>query len=195
MACTDIQVHYPKIRGNLVERKFAQHRILNKNPAFHAVLVILSILCMNFTETHLQECAWRAAINSFWRFQLLVCNYKVDICASSVKLSYSCTENMKSIITTHNKKLPSKNFNTVPPCNCKIKNKCLLKGKYSTRNVLNKCVASISMKPDKVIWEQLKEIFSNVNSTYLMTQQSPNMFGISKNNTAKPHFWNGTLEG
>ena len=194
MACTDIQALYPKIRGNLVQRKFAEHRILNKNPAFHAVLVILSILCMNFTETHLQECAWRAAINSFWRFQLLVCNYKVDICVNSVKLSYSCTENMKSVITTH-KKLSSKNINTVPPCSYKIKNKCLLKGKYSTRNVLDKCVASISMKPDKVIWEQLKEIFSNVNSTYLMTQQSPNMFGISKNNATKPHFWNGTLEG
>ena len=63
-----------------------------------------------------------------------------------VKVSYSCTENMKSVITAHNMKVLSENINKVPPCNCRVKNKCPLNGKCRTRNILYKCVASTSMK-------------------------------------------------
>ena len=57
---------------------------------------------------------------------------------------------MQSVITAQNKKLLSKNINTVPPCNCRLKNKCPVNGKCRTRNILYKYVASTSMKLDKV---------------------------------------------
>ena len=45
-----------------------------------------------------------------------------------------CTENTKSVITGHNKKLLSKSINTEPQCNCRLKNKCPLNGKCITKN-------------------------------------------------------------
>ena len=58
--------------------------------------------------------------------------------AVDVKVSYSCTENMKSVITVHDKKLLSENINTVPQRNCRNNNKCVwqIKEKYSKTPVL-----------------------------------------------------------
>ena len=84
---------------------------------------------------------------------------------SSVKVIYSCTGNIKLVITTHNKKLLPLNINTVPPCNSRINNKCPLNGKCRTRSILYKCVASTSIKLDKVYLGLLKEILNNVSFT------------------------------
>ena len=65
-------------------------------------------------------------------------------------MSRSYTQNIKSVITAHNKKLLSENKNTVLPCNCRVKNKCPVNGECRTRNILYKYVASTSMKPNKV---------------------------------------------
>ena len=47
----------------------------------------------------------------------------------NMKISYSCMENIKSIIKKHNKKiLESNRKEEIPPCNCRNKNNCPLKG-------------------------------------------------------------------
>ena len=57
---------------------------------------------------------------------------------------------MKSAIAARNKKLLCNNINAAAPCNCRVKNECPLNGKCRIRNILHKCVASASMKRDKV---------------------------------------------
>ena len=73
--------------------------------------------------------------------------------SNSVKVSHFCTNNMKSVMTAHNKKISSQKINTVPPCNCRIKNKCPMNIKCKTRNIFYKCVASTCTEPDKVYLE------------------------------------------
>ena len=55
----------------------------------------------------------------------------------TVKLSYSCTENMKTIIQGHNKKLISgKNKTPDPKCNCQNKQQCPVPGNCCQDNVV-----------------------------------------------------------
>ena len=37
---------------------------------------------------------------------------------NNVKVSYCCTENIKSILNSHNKKVTTQNTVITPPCNC-----------------------------------------------------------------------------
>ena len=45
---------------------------------------------------------------------------------NTVKISYSCTENIYSIISSHNKKLTKNNAPNTKPCNCRNKSTCSL---------------------------------------------------------------------
>ena len=48
---------------------------------------------------------------------------------NTIKVSYSCTENMSMIIKKHNKKIiNNKATPTTPPCNCRKKTECPLNG-------------------------------------------------------------------
>ena len=61
---------------------------------------------------------------------------------NNIKVSYSCMPNMAAIISRHNKKLLSNRDEsacTTPPCNCRNKTSCPLKG--------NCRESSISTKP------------------------------------------------
>ena len=116
---------------------------------------------------------------------------------NSVKLSYSWIENMKSVITAHNKKLLFENIITVPPCNCRGKNKCPHNVQFRTRNILYKCVTSTSMKPGKAYlgttegdfklhFYNHKKLFNN--STYRNdTTLSKYVWDIEEN-TTNPQF-------
>ena len=66
--------------------------------------------------------------------------YRSFINRNSVKLSYSCMENMRSIITKHNVSLLNKS-NTPPPstsqsCNCRTSTECPLEGKCLTKSIV-----------------------------------------------------------
>ena len=66
--------------------------------------------------------------------------YRSFINRNSVKLSYSCMENMRSIITKHNVSLLKKS-NTPPPstsqsCNCRTSTECPLEGKCLTKSIV-----------------------------------------------------------
>ena len=69
---------------------------------------------------------------------------------NTLKLSYSCTKNIGSIIKNHNKKIISSKTSENLECNCREKQSCPLNGKCREKNVIYKCVASVQNKPDKV---------------------------------------------
>ena len=58
---------------------------------------------------------------------------------NNVKVSYSCTENVRSIINSHNKKTLSKPENNDELCNCRDKNTCPLDNKCKIKSVIYKC--------------------------------------------------------
>ena len=48
---------------------------------------------------------------------------------NTVNVSYCCTQNIKSIIKSHNKKLINTSLKNTLPCNCRKKHNCPLDGK------------------------------------------------------------------
>ena len=57
---------------------------------------------------------------------------------NNIKVSYSCTDNLQTIIKKHNRKIlgTSKTPNTENNCNCKKKNDCPLKNNCLTQSVV-----------------------------------------------------------
>ena len=60
---------------------------------------------------------------------------------NTVKVSYSCTENIPQIIKGHNKKVTQIKRNHQLECNYRIKTKCPLNGDCRKENVIYKCTA------------------------------------------------------
>ena len=55
---------------------------------------------------------------------------------NNVKVSYSCTENMSSFISSHNKKLLNSRTGNIKPCNCRKKDECPLNGQCLAQNIV-----------------------------------------------------------
>ena len=62
---------------------------------------------------------------------------------NTVKVKYCCTQNVASIIKSHNKKLINTSIKNTLPCNCRKKHECPLDGKCRAENIVYKCVASV----------------------------------------------------
>ena len=62
----------------------------------------------------------------------------------NVKVIYSSTENMPSFISYHNKKLLNSRTWKIKPCNCTVSIMNVL-----AQYIVCKCIASISMNPEK----------------------------------------------
>ena len=60
---------------------------------------------------------------------------------NTIKISYSCTPNMKSIITAHNKGLCEPERNAPPPCNCR-RQVCPLEGKCRSNAIIYKATVT-----------------------------------------------------
>ena len=69
---------------------------------------------------------------------------------NTVKVSYCCTENLSSIIKTHNKKVTNEKITPRDQCNCKNRNDCPLDGNCQTSDIIYKCIASTTVNPDKI---------------------------------------------
>ena len=67
-----------------------------------------------------------------------------------VKVSCCCTENISSIICSHNNKLIKNNAPNRKPCNCRTKSTCPLKDQCQSRDKIYKCTVSTSVNPYKV---------------------------------------------
>ena len=68
---------------------------------------------------------------------------------NNVKVSYSCTENMSSFISSHDKKLLKSRTGNIKSWNCKNKDECPLNGQCLAQDIVYKCIASTSINPDK----------------------------------------------
>lgn len=68
---------------------------------------------------------------------------------NTIKVSYSCTENMSGFIRSHNNKIINGSKNNIKPCNCRIKSECPLDGKCQIQNVVYKCTVETKVKPTK----------------------------------------------
>ena len=70
---------------------------------------------------------------------------------NTIKLSYSCSKNMRRIVKSHNKTVTNPKTNGNLECNCRDKNNCpnVDGGNCRTTNVVYKCVVSVPNKPDK----------------------------------------------
>ena len=66
---------------------------------------------------------------------------------NTLKISYSCLPNIKSIIAAHNKKLigkdPTGGGASAPKCNCKRKAECPLEGKCLTKNIVYMAIVTV----------------------------------------------------
>ena len=63
---------------------------------------------------------------------------------NTVKVSYSCMENIANIIKRHNRKIIGNNFkNTEEGCNCRDKNKCPLENKCLLTSLVCKACVSV----------------------------------------------------
>ena len=69
---------------------------------------------------------------------------------NTVKASYSCTQNMSSMIRSHNKKVINKDDKESKSCNCRIKSECPLNGQCQVTDIMYKCTALSPDKPKKV---------------------------------------------
>ena len=55
---------------------------------------------------------------------------------NKIKVSYSCMQNIKSVINNHNMKVLNNTAETEESCNCRNKNNCPLDGKCLTPNII-----------------------------------------------------------
>ena len=78
---------------------------------------------------------------------------------NTVKMSYCCTQNVVSIIKSHNKKLIITSIKNTLLCYCRKKHECRLDGKCGAENIVYKCVASVDGYPNKVYLSTAKSDF------------------------------------
>ena len=67
-----------------------------------------------------------------------------------MKVSYSSTENISSITSSHNKKLIKTNAPNTKSCNCRNKSTCPLNGQCQSQDIIYKCTVSTRVNPDEV---------------------------------------------
>ena len=65
-------------------------------------------------------------------------------------MSYCCTQNVASIVKSHNKKLSNRSIKITLPCNSWTKHECPVAGKCRAQNIVYKRVASVHGYPNKV---------------------------------------------
>ena len=60
----------------------------------------------------------------------------------TIKVSYSCRNNVSQIIKQHNRNVSNKKEKETNPCNCRNKNDCPLNGNCKVQSVIYKCTVS-----------------------------------------------------
>ena len=79
---------------------------------------------------------------------------------NTVKVGYSCTQNMSQIIKGHNKKIVQKVTQETLECNCIVKTDCTLNGDSRKESVIYKCTGT-TCNSKKYILDWLKESSKN----------------------------------
>jgi len=118
------KLEYKETEKNKAQKKNRQRQILWYNPPFSCNVStnigrkFLCIIEKSFPPNH--------KLNKIFN-------------KNTIKISYCCTPNIKSIISSHNHSLLAKETqsnNQEPECNCRTKHNCPLNGKCLTRNII-----------------------------------------------------------
>ena len=69
---------------------------------------------------------------------------------NTIKVSYSCTQNISSMIKSQNKNVINKDVKELKSCNCRVKCECPLNGQCQVTDIIYKCTVLSPDKPNKV---------------------------------------------
>ena len=127
-----------KLNANIQKKKNRQRNIIWYNPPFSKnVKTNIAKKFLNLTKKHFPK------------------NHKFNkiFNKNNIKVSYSCMDSMKKILSSHNKKIltektTNKPDNTIKTCNCRNKPSCPLNGSCLTENVIYKAEVTTSNTPD-----------------------------------------------
>ena len=104
---------------------------------------------------------------------------------NTIKVSYSCMNNVSQIIKQHNRNVSNKKEKQTNPCNCRNKNECPLNGNCKVQNVIYKCTVSATQKFKQRVYLGIAK--GNWNQRFYNPRQS---FKDKKhkNDTALPNY-------
>ena len=105
---------------------------------------------------------------------------------NSVKVSYSCTENVEKIVKSHNKRLSPTTKATNLPCNCRVKKDCPLNGDCRKSSVVYKCEVTVPNLPKKVYIGLTERQFKD---RYNSHKQSMNNEKYANSTTLSTYVW------
>ena len=105
---------------------------------------------------------------------------------NTVKVSYSCTQNMSSMIKSHNKKVINKDVKELKSCNCRVKSKCPLNGQCQITDIIYKCTVLSPGKPNKVY---LKTTESDFKKQFYNHRKSFDNEASANDTTLSKYIW------
>ena len=124
---------------------------------------------------------------------------------STVKLSYSCMKNIKTIIDTHNKKLlaiPNQPVDNAPPtriCNCRVRSACPLDGECLTTSIVYQATVTTTNKTETYIGSTATDFKARLynhsasfkhSSKRTSTELSKYIWSLKHSNTSYNIKWN-----
>ena len=111
---------------------------------------------------------------------------------NNVKVSYSCTQNIGSIIKSHNKKVLSQANDETEDCNCRGNMTCPLDGNCQISSVIYKCIVTGENQPRKVYIGLTERTFKE---RYNEHKSSFNNETYKNSTTLSTYIWNLKSKG
>ena len=105
---------------------------------------------------------------------------------NTVTVSYSCTQNMSSMIKSHNKKVINKDVKELKSCNCRVKSECPLDDQCQVTDIIYKCNVLSSDKPNKVYFGTAEGDFKK---RFYRHRKSFNNEGSANDTTLSIYIW------
>ena len=112
---------------------------------------------------------------------------------NTVKLSYSCMPNIKSIITMHNKSTlakcaPKQNVSTRNDCNCRKSEECPLQNKCQTKGIIYQ--ATVTRQDNMTVETYIGLTANSFKSRFNNHNSNSNNFEQRNATTLSEHIWN-----
>ena len=119
---------------------------------------------------------------------------------NTIKVSFSCTQNILSMIKSHNKKVINKNVKESRSCNCSVKSEYPLNGQCQVSDIMYKCTVLSPEKTNKVYLgtsdgDFKKRFYNQRKSFNKLAQTIPpfqNIYGTKRNIKFYPDCQKGT---
>ena len=101
----------------------------------------------------MQNCSSDSWINIFQIF-----TYYTKFCnRNTIKVSYSCMNNVSQIKIQHNRNVSNKKEKQINPCNCRNKNKCSLNGNCKVQSFIYKWTVSTTQTFKQCVYLEIAE--------------------------------------